>query len=333
MAPIINGRVLFNAMPEGFPEPGKATTYDVSQTIDLGADSCSSIDPYMRNHMKPASPMGGYILPFVLGELLSGHGVSMVICLEHEKVKVGEHLYGLLTHKHYMLKQDLKQLHILENPSNLPWSTFLGVLGMAGQTAYFGWREYSHAKKNEVIYVTTGAVSVGLVIQLAKINGLKVIASAGSEEKLGFMKEIGAEVVFNYKTTKVSNILVKEGPIDLFWDNVGGGAFEAAIEAASLNCHFIECSKISGYNGETQAQPKNLYLIKEKSISISGFVITQLLEKYKEEFYRILYPLVASGQIKHREAIYEGLEQVSDAILGVQKGTNKGKATVCVADA
>lgn len=54
-----------------------------------------------------------------------------------------------------------------------------------------------------------------LVIQLAKQGGLKVIASAGSEEKIRFVKEVGADVVFNYKTTNTSEILKKEGPIDM----------------------------------------------------------------------------------------------------------------------
>ena len=53
------------------------------------------------------------------------------------------------------------------------------------------------------------------MIQLAKLDGLKVIASAGSEEKVNYMKSIGADVVFNYKTTSTDEILEKEGPVDV----------------------------------------------------------------------------------------------------------------------
>ena len=56
---------------------------------------------------------------------------------------------------------------------------------------------------------------IRFVIQLAKLDGLKVIASAGSEEKVIFMKEIGADVAFNYKTTSTNEILEKEDPIDV----------------------------------------------------------------------------------------------------------------------
>lgn len=54
-----------------------------------------------------------------------------------------------------------------------------------------------------------------LVSQLAKLDGLKVIASAGSDEKVKFMREIGVDVPFNYKTTDTSEILEKEGPINM----------------------------------------------------------------------------------------------------------------------
>lgn len=54
-----------------------------------------------------------------------------------------------------------------------------------------------------------------MVIQLAKRDGLKVIASAGSDEKVKFLKEIGADVAFNYKTTDTGEVLAREGPIDV----------------------------------------------------------------------------------------------------------------------
>ena len=65
-----------------------------------------------------------------------------------------------------------------------------------------------------------------MVAQLAKIKDLKVIASAGSDEKVAFMKSIGVDVAFNYKTDSIAEVLAKEGPIDLFWVNVGGPTLE-----------------------------------------------------------------------------------------------------------
>lgn len=120
---------------------------------------------------------------------------------------------------------------------------------MPGKTADFGWKELSLAKKGEVAFVTAGAGPVGqLVIQLAKLDGLKVIASAGSDEKVEYLKTLGADVAFNYKTSKTAEVLDKEGPINVYWDNVGGETLEAAIDHAAVGARFIECGMISGYN-------------------------------------------------------------------------------------
>jgi len=143
-------------------------------------------------------------------------------------------------HQHYYISHSPDDLTAIENPYNLPWSLFIGVLGMPGKTAYMAWKEYSQAKKGETLFVSTGAGPVGsLVIQIAKSQGLKVIASAGSDEKVKFMKEIGADVAFNYKTEKTTDILAKEGPIDIYWDNVGGETLEAALDAANTFARFI----------------------------------------------------------------------------------------------
>ncbi|KAH9479936.1 Zinc-type alcohol dehydrogenase-like protein PB24D3.08c [Psilocybe cubensis] len=342
MAPVTNGRVLFNAIPEGFPVPGETTVYDTSETIDIETVALNggfvlktlelSVDPYMRGRMREPSKKS-YSDPFFIGKPLNGYGVGVVIRSENAEVQVGDHLYGILEHQHYSIRKDLSGLEKIQNPDKLPWSAYIGVLGMPGKTAYMAWKEYSHAKKGEVAFVSTGAGPVGsLVIQLAKRDGLKVIASAGSDEKVKFMKEIGADVAFNYKTTKTAEVLEKEGPIDIFWDNVGGETLDAALEAANNYGRFIECGMISGYNNGHSTGIKNLFHVVAKSLTISGFIIFRLEAKYREEFYKVLPPLVASGEIKYSEDVYNGLDKVGDVILAVQKGTNKAKAVVHVAD-
>ena len=88
---------------------------------------------------------------------------------------------------------------------------------LPGRTAYHGWKEYSEAKKGEIAFVTAGAGPVGsAVIQIAKAEGLKVIASAGSEEKVEFLKSIGADIAFNYKTTNTDKVLREHGPLDMY---------------------------------------------------------------------------------------------------------------------
>ncbi|KAF8896870.1 hypothetical protein CPB84DRAFT_1748159 [Gymnopilus junonius] len=229
----------------------------------------------MRGPTRPAS-VKSYFPAFEIGKPITGPGVGVVIRSENSKVKPGDHVYS----------------------------------NAFGKSAFMAWREFSHAIQGETVFVSTGAGSVGsLVIQLAKMNGPKVIASAGSDEKVQFMKEIGADVTFNYKTTKTSAVLEKEGPIDAYWDNVGGETLDAALEAAN-----------------------NLVLVIKKSISMNGFIVFRLASKGDEEFSNTVPSIVASGQIKYREDVSNGLQTVGDVILAVQKGINKAKAVIHVAD-
>ena len=63
-------------------------------------------------------------------------------------------------------------------------------------------------------------LSRSTVVQLAKTAGMKVIASAGSAEKLAFVRALGADVVFNYKTEDTRAVLEREGGLDVCVPNV-----------------------------------------------------------------------------------------------------------------
>lgn len=73
-----------------------------------------------------------------------------------------------------------------------------------------------------------------MVVQLAKLRGLKVIGSAGSSEKVEFIKNLGVDVAFNYKQVKTEDVLRQHGLIDIYWDNVGGETLECAIQHSAL---------------------------------------------------------------------------------------------------
>ncbi|KAJ7710447.1 hypothetical protein B0H17DRAFT_1123595 [Mycena rosella] len=283
-----------------------------------------SVDPYMRGRMKDsdAKSFGAFALgkPWTEATSITGFGVGVVLRSENRDVPTGKHLYGMgFPHQEYFVLPDISGFIFLERHSGLPWSVYVGAAGMpgaaslflttaaflmagTGKTAYAGWKEYAHAKQGETAFVTAGAGPVGsMVIQLAKRDGLKVIASAGSDNKVKFMRDIGADVAFNYKTTDTREILAREGPIDVYWDNVGGDVLDAALEYAAIYARFL-----------------NLDQVYAKSLTISG-VAAMRLAKYDEEFYATVPRALVSGS-------------VGDALLAVQKGANKGKAVVVVAE-
>ncbi|KAJ7655887.1 hypothetical protein B0H17DRAFT_1163395 [Mycena rosella] len=323
MTPISNARVLFSAVPK------ETTVYDISQTIDLESVALNggfliktlvlSIDPYMRGRM--TSPdVKSYSVPFALGAPIVGYGVGVVLRSDHRDVAKGKYVYGrIIPHQEYSVLPNLEGLIFLEKDPHLNWTVYVGAAGMPGKKAYMGWKEFSQAKKGEVAFITTGAGT--MMIQLAKRDGLKVIASAGSEEKVEFVKEIGADVAFNYKTTDTREILAREGPIDIYWDNVGGDVLDAALEHAAIYGRFLECGMISDLN--------NIYA---KSLTMHGIMVMRLQPKYDTEFYVTIPRALAAGEIKYSEEVSRGLGTVGHAILRVQEGTNTAKAVVVVAD-
>lgn len=89
-----------------------------------------------------------------------------------------------------------------------------------------------------------------VVCQLAKARGLRVISSAGSDDKVRFLESIGIDRAFNYKTTSVAAELETFGGIDIYWDNVGGEMLETAIDNLHVKGRVIVCGMASEYNGE-----------------------------------------------------------------------------------
>ncbi|KAF9806658.1 hypothetical protein IEO21_08613 [Rhodonia placenta] len=313
MAPVTNARVLFNEIPSGLPIPGQTTVYDASQTIDPDAVPLDggflvktlvlSIDPYMRGRMRDPSNKS-YAPAYITGEPIQNYGVGLVFRSENDGFKPEITFTGT---RSYWVARDTSEMRVLKKTENLPWSTYVGVCGVAGQTAHHGWAEYAHPKKGDVVFVSAAAGPVGAtVIQLAKAGGCKVIASAGNDEKVDFIRSIGADVAFNYRKESTTKVLD-------YWDGVGGEILEAAIGAAAVGARFIECGMISGYNSEPY-HIKNMMLI------------------HIDELYRTILTKVACGEIKYKEDAKHGLEAVGEAIVDVQIGKNKGKSVIVVAE-
>ncbi|PCH38839.1 NAD(P)-binding protein [Wolfiporia cocos MD-104 SS10] len=166
---------------------------------------------------------------------------------------------------------------------------------------------------------------------MAKAKGLRVIASAGSDEKVVFIKSLGAGVTFNYKTENTRDILAWEGPINMYWDSVGGEALEVAIGAASVGARFIECGMISIFTGEPY-HVKNLFNIDAKGLKISGFIVSSLSQSHQSHFYEMFLKLVKEGKHKYKEDVTKGLERAGHTIIDVITGRNKGKSMILVGE-
>ncbi|MCF2125469.1 NADP-dependent oxidoreductase [Strepomyces sp. STD 3.1] len=287
-----------------------------------------SVDPYMRGRMSAAK---SYAAPYELGKAMQGGAVGEVVASNAEGFAVGDHVLHFLGWREYAAVN--AQSAVKVDPDAAPLSTYLGVLGMTGLTAYAGLLRTAAFKEGDTVFVSGAAGAVGSQVgQLAKLKGAaRVIGSAGSDEKVRLLvDEYGFDAAFNYKDAPVSEQLRAAAPdgIDVYFDNVGGDHLEAAIGSLNLNGRIAICGAISVYNNTEPAPgPKNLARLIQTRGRIEGFLVGDHYD-LQPEFVEEVGPWVASGALKYRETVVEGIGNNLEAFLGVLRGDNTGKMIV-----
>ncbi|KAL1663456.1 hypothetical protein GGF50DRAFT_102972 [Schizophyllum commune] len=330
MAPIPNPRIVFaKPIPEGaWPVIGEHLVYDDSRTIDPNTVPLN----------------GGYLTKALYFSVVS-LCVLKVIRSEKEGIEPGDLLYGG-SHWELYTVQPYVEARRERDPSWPPWTIhidgfivhnkvpdpkgafplykYCSLGGAPGMTAYASWKKYAHAKKGETVFVSAGASAVG---------SLKVIASAGSDAKVEYMRSLGCDVPFNYKTTPYKDVLAKNGPIDIYYDNVGAEAFAAALDNMALFGRIIICGQIAEYNvaAENKFGIKNTDMIYKLNLTVNGFLTPYLAEEYAPKFFVDVPPMIAEGKLKSEERIYDGIESAPQAFVDMLKGgwdTANGKVVV-----
>jgi NADPH-dependent curcumin reductase CurA len=282
-----------------------------------------SVDPYMRSRM---TGIRTYVGPFEVGEAIDGGAVGRVVDSRHAGFETGDWVTSQLGWCESGVVDGDRLRKI--DPALAPPSTALGALGMPGFTAWIGLVDIGRVEQGETIYISGAAGAVGsTAAQIAKRKGLRVIGSAGSAEKVEWLRSLGVEA-FDYRETPAKEALA-DG-IDVYFDNVGGAQLEAALFALRPFGRVVACGSISRYNDERpEPGPRNLALIVTKRLRVQGFIITDHGERYGE-FLREVGPLVRDGKLECRETIVEGLENVPAAFAGLFRGENTGKMLVRV---
>jgi NADPH-dependent curcumin reductase CurA len=167
------------------------------------------------------------------------------------------------------------------------------------------------------------------VVQIAKARGMRVIASAGGEEKCAWVRALGADAVIDYKARPIVKGLIEAAPdgIDVYFDNVGGDHLDAAFAAARNHARFAICGMIEGYNSTDPQCFRYIARVIAARIRIRGFLFFDFLQEMGE-FYRDMGGWMASGQVRSRETIREGIEAMPEAFLDLFRGANIGKMLV-----
>ncbi len=288
-----------------------------------------SVDPYMRGRMNDRK---SYVPPFELGKPLDGRAVGEVIESRAQGFKPGDAVTSNFGWREYFVAS-AKELRPVSREVQ-PLSVYLGALGMTGMTAWVG-LNLVEVKAGDVILISGAAGAVGSVAgQLAKLRGCRVIGSAGSMEKVIFLREeSGFDIAFDYKAGPVLEQLSLEAPdgIDVYFDNVGGETLEAALSALRMHGRIIACGSISGYNEEKpHPGPANLFNMITKRLTMKGFIVRDWLDR-QGEFEKEVGGYLRAGKLKNRETVVEGIDRAVGAFIGLFAGNNVGKMVVKLA--
>lgn len=332
--------IFLKSYPDGLPtrDNFEMREISVSEPEDgevLARPVWMSVDPYMRGRMRP--DVKSYIPPFSLEAPLDGGVVAEILESRSPKFKTGDYVVGF--------QGGWRTLAILPadgltavSPAFAPLSAYLGALGMPGFTAWVGINEILQAKAGETLFVSGAAGAVGaLAVQLGKLKGMRVIGSAGSAEKCAWLvSEAGADVALNYRElpsafemTKALAVAAPAG-VDCYFENVGGAHLEAALNCMAVHGRIALCGMISMYNATAlEPGPSNLINMVGRSLTARGFIVSNYLA-LAPRFAAEVAPLLASGRIKFREQVYDGLDKAPEAFIGLFKGENFGKAVVRV---
>jgi len=288
---------------------------------------CMSVDPYMRGRMNEGK---SYVPPFQIGQPLEGGAVGRVVASLDQKMPAGTFVLSFNGWREAFVAQASK-LQVVDTSVALP-STYLGILGITGFTAWVGLFRIAHLKHGETVFVSGGAGAVGsAVCQLAKLHGCRVIASAGSEDKVTFLRDqLKVDYAFNYRDGDPLDHLKQAAPngIHVYFDNTGGPQLEAALALLQNFGRVAMCGAIAGYNTPVPG-PRNLANAIGKRLRLEGFIVSDHV-KEMPAFLGEAIPALQSGKLISRETFVDGLAAAPAAFLDLLRSGagNTGKMIV-----
>jgi NADPH-dependent curcumin reductase CurA len=317
--------------PEGEPALSDFSVDDVEvPAISAGQalvrSSYLSVDPGLRSTMRD---VGGRN---VVGEVVPGSALGRVEASRAPALPVGTVVRGRWGWaEHGVVGAD--QVEVVPPEADIDLADELGVLGLPGFVAYVGFIDLGAPRAGETVFVSGAAGAIGSMVgQLAKIHGCRVIGSAGSDEKVGYLRSVGFDEAFNYKKTAPGDALGKFCPdgFQLYFDNVGGEHLQAAVDHLALHGRIVCCGSVSAYN-DSSAGPalRNIRRFVTGRLSMRGYVIWDHMDRaaaHRADTLRWL----RSGELTARTTVTDGIRNTPRAFISMLTGGNTGKALVRV---
>jgi NADPH-dependent curcumin reductase len=288
-----------------------------------------SLDPYMRPRM---DPLRSYVEPLKPGELMPGGTVGEVIESREPSLPKGALVASMLgwqTHG-VVNKTSVRMI----DPALGSPATALGALGMTGVTAHYGLLALAKPRKGETVVVTAASGAVGGIVgQIARLKGCRVVGIAGGAEKCRYVvDELGFDACVDYRAPDFEQQLAAATPnyVDILFENVGGPVFDAVLQRIADHARIALCGNISQYNAKEPYGVKGLRQLLMHRVTTYAFVIADHRD-YWPTALADLAQWLREGKLKFREDITEGgVTAAPQAFIRMLSGKNFGKTLVRV---
>ncbi|MBV9756782.1 MAG: NADP-dependent oxidoreductase [Alphaproteobacteria bacterium] len=310
----------FELAEQPMPEPGEGEV--LTRTIWL------SIDPYMRGRI---SAVKSYAAPVEIGGVMEGETIGEVIAANAPELKPGDVVLGTRGWQTHSLAKAARLVKL--DRHGPPLSTYLGVLGMPGTTAYSGMKDIGEPKPGDTVVISAASGAVGSVAgQLAKRAGARVVGIAGGAEKCLYVQQtLGFDECIDHRVSDVKTELERHCPkgIDVYFENVGGDVQAAVFQLLNPFARVVMCGMAAEYNDTERRPGPNLMFVVRNRVRIQGLIVSDKPERFAE-WRALATPWVREGSLKYREDVVEGLENAPAALIGMLRGRNFGKLLVRV---
>jgi len=332
-----NQQIHLVSRPQGEPLASNfklvnTTTPSLSNGQVLVRHHYLSLDPYMRGRMNDAK---SYAQPQALDQTMGGATAGEIIESRNPKFALGDKVVGMGGWQEYSVV-DADQHGALRkvDTTYIPLSAFLGAVGMPGVTAWYGLVKIlvPHAGQTMVVSAATGAVGSAFSA-LSKARGCRTVGIAGGPDKCRYaVDELGFDACIDYKLhadaeslSRALNDACPDG-IDGYFENVGGMVLDAVLSRMNAFGRIAVCGMIAGYNGAPLPLTYPMLILGQR-LKVEGFIVSDHMEIWPEALTE-LGTMVATGKLRVRESIAQGLAAAPDAFLGMLKGKNFGKQLV-----
>jgi NADPH-dependent curcumin reductase len=330
-----NQRVLLASRPVGAPKASdfrleEAPVPAPSDGQVLVRNRWLSLDPYMRGRMNAGK---SYAAPVELGAVMLGGTVGEVLASNNPRFAVGDAVVGPLGWQTHAVSDGAGLLKVapVKGAASVPLSAYLGAVGMPGVTAWYGLNAIGAPKAGETLVVAAATGAVGSVVgQLAKLHGCRVVGIAGGREKCDYaVRELGFDACLDHRAAELPQALREATPagVDIYFENVGGPILDLVLARLNPFARIPLCGLISDYNATEPYRVKNTASLLVNRVTLRGFIISDHMDVWPKAMAE-LAEHVASGRLKLRESVSEGLASAPAAFIGLLEGKNFGKALV-----